>query len=236
MAEDVNRTILDNDLTRQLRKIAGDLWGAPGREDDAVTAEPKPKKKAPVRVVVEQPAIGIDNLWMTADESIDWTDALGHSRPSDGLTDPRLWQFYHEKAANVLAGDVKAYADVLAKSNPLGELTAFAERIAIRPENADRLTVQCKCKAKELEARPEKYPAAMSIRIARDLFSCLPVSEVAVNMALGNEPVMTVTYRRDQLLHRNFTFLDPVAFAAECGAVYAKDAKETDEDKGREST
>ena len=223
MAEDTNKPILENDFTRQLRKIAGDLWGSTGKAtgEDAVTAEPKPKKKAPARVVVEQPEIGIDNLWMTADESVDWTDALGHSMPSDGLTDPRMWRFYHEKAADVLAGNLKAYAEVLAKSNPLGELTSFADRIAIRPESPDRLVVTYACKEKELEKRPEKYPAAMSIRMARDLFSCLPVSEVTVNAVLKDQPVMTVTYRRDQLLHRNFTFLDPVAFAKECGAVYA---------------
>ena len=34
------------------------------------------------------------------------------------------------------------------------------------------------------------------------------------------ETAMEVTYRREQLLHRNFSFLDPVKLTEECGAVF----------------
>ncbi|MBQ3278536.1 MAG: hypothetical protein IJG94_05180 [Clostridia bacterium] len=219
MAENKNSLPVESEIAKQLRKIAGDLWG---KTDTApVAAEPKPKKEKPKKVVVDQPVIGIGNLWKTADETIDWTDALSHSRPSDGLADARLWRFFHEKAAAVLAGDLKAYAEVLKISNPLGELTEFADDIRIQPVGAERLESRFTAKAEYLEKKPRAYCAAVSIRIARDLFACLPVEEVAVQALSDGKEIMNVTYRRDQLLHRNFSFLDPEAFAEECGAEYS---------------
>jgi len=222
MADDKYNLPLDNDFTKQLRKIAGDLWG---KADTAVEAEPKPKKEKPKKVVVDQPPIGIHNLWKTADETIDWTDAMSHAMPSDGLTNPKAWRFFHEKAKDVLAGKTEAYSEVLKFSNPLGELVEFAEGISIRPASAERLECRFTAKEKYLEENPRKYCAAVSIRIARDLFACLPVEEVAVQVVSGEEEIMAVTYRREQLLHRNFNFLDPEVFAEECGAEYQLEDK-----------
>ena len=217
MADEKNSLPLENEFTKQLRKIAGDLWG---KTEPAVEAEPKPKKEKPKKVVVDQPVIGIHNLWKTADETIDWTDAMGHAMPTDGLTSPKTWRFFHEKAKDVLAGKLEAYSEVLKFSNPLGELIEFAEGISIRPESAERLECCFTAKEKYLKEEPRKYCAAVSIRIARDLFACLPVEEVTVHVLDGENEIMTVTYLREQLLHRNFSFLEPEAFAEECGAEY----------------
>ena len=138
MSEDNNRPADTNDLLKKMRAITADLWG----ESPDVPAEPKPKAEKPARVVVKRPEIGIDNLWMTADETIDWTDALAHEYPTDGLTNIRLWSFYHKQAEAVLSGDTKAYAEVLKKANPLGELTTFAEGISMRAPDADRVEAQ----------------------------------------------------------------------------------------------
>ena len=215
MSEDVNRPAAEeNDLLKKMRAIASDLW----RETPDVAAEPKPKAEKPARVVVRRPDIGIDNLWMTADETIDWTDALAHDYPADGLTNPRLWSFYHKQAEAVLSGDTKAYAEVLKKANPLGELTAFAEGISMRAPDADRAEAQFNCRAEYMEPGAKKYLSAMGVRIARDLLACLPVGEVGVKAVQDGKTVMEVTYRRDQMMHRNFSFLDPVKLTEECGA------------------
>ena len=152
MSEDQNRAAAqENELLKRMRAIASDLW----RETPAVTAEPKPKAEKPIRVVVKSPEIGIDNLWMTADETIDWTDALGHEYPVDGLISLRLWSFYHKQAEAVLSGDTKAYAEVLKKSNPLGELTAFAEGISMRAPDPGRVEAQFNCRAEYMEKNAE---------------------------------------------------------------------------------
>ena len=217
MSEDNNRPAETNDLLKKMRAITADLWG----ESPDVAAEPKPKAEKPARVVVKRPEIGIDNLWMTADETIDWTDALAHEYPADGLTNLRLWSFYHKQAEAVLAGDTKAYAEVLKKANPLGELTAFAEGISMRAPDADRVEAQFNIRKEYLDTNGKKYQSAMGVRIARDLLACLPVSEVEVKAVRDGKTVMEVTYGREQLMHRNFSFLDPVKLTEECGAEFA---------------
>lgn len=214
MSEDNNRPADTNDLLKKMRAITADLWG----ETPDVPAEPKPKAEKPARVVVKRPEIGIDNLWMTADETIDWTDALAHEYPADGLTNIRLWSFYHKQAEAVLSGDTKAYAEVLKKSNPLGELTTFAEGISMRAPDADRVEAQFNIRKEYLDAEGKRYLSAMGVRIARDLLACLPVSEVGVKAVQDGRTVMEVTYRREQLMHRNFSFLNPVKLTEECGA------------------
>ena len=228
MTEDINRnnnnsnngtprtTIEENELLRKLRAIGTDLW----RESQDVAAEPKQKPEKPARVVVKRPEIGIDNLWMTADETIDWTDALAHDYPTDGLTSIRMWDFYHKQAEAVLAGSTKAYAEVLKKANPLGELTSFAEGISMRAPAPDRVEAQFNCREEYMEPVAKKYLSAMGVRIARDLLACLPVDEVGVKAVRGGKTVMEVIYRREALLHRNFTFLDPVKLTEDCGAVF----------------
>jgi len=205
------------ELLKKMRAIASDLWRESPQD---VAAQPKPKAEKPARVVVKNPEIGIDNLWMTADETIDWTDALAHEYPTDGLTNLRLWAFYHSQAEAVLAGDTRAYAEVLKKANPLGELTAFADSISMRAPGGDRVEAQFSCNKEYLEADGKKYLSAMGVRIARDLLACLPVSEVGVKAVQDGNDVLDVTYRREALLHRNFSFLDPVKLTEECGAKF----------------
>ena len=213
---EINRVPEESDLLKRMRAIASDLW----RETPDVAAQPKPKPEKPAKVVVKRPEIGISNLWMTADETIEWTDALGYDYPPDGLTSMRLWDFYHKQAEAVLSGDTKAYAEVLRKSNPLGELTAFAEGISMRAPDSDRLEAVFNCREEYMQSDGKKYLCAMGIRIARDLLACLPVSEVKVIAVNNGTNAMEATYRREQMLHRNFSFLDPVKLTEECGAVF----------------
>ena len=207
------------DLLRKMKAIASDLWREPPED---VSAEPKAPQEKPVKSVIRRPKIGIDNLWMTADETIDWTDALAHEWPSDGLTNIAMWKFYHKNAEAVLNGDLTAYAEVLRKANPLGELMEYADGINMRAPDPDRLEATFAARDDLMEKDGKKYLSAMGVRIARDLLARLPVSEVKVTATYGGRNAMAAVYRRDQLLHRNFSFLDPVALSEECGAVFTE--------------
>jgi pimeloyl-ACP methyl ester carboxylesterase len=79
---------------------------------------------------------GMERLWVTADETVDWTEALAFSRPGDGLTGQKRWSFYHRLAPRVLKGEIAAYAEALKEGNPIyligdsaggGLALAFAE-------------------------------------------------------------------------------------------------------------
>lgn len=227
MAEEKNNhqgyALMDSEIAKQLRKIAGDLWGNSGSAVPDVTAAGKPARAAAANPPkpakkTERPAVNLRNLWKTADETIEWTDALRQDYSPDGLTSPALWQLCHQKAEAVLAGDTGAYAEMLQAANPLAELTRFADRITIKPVSGDRLECGFEAKTEYMADQQEHYLAAVSLRAARDLFACLPVTEVFVCGKSGNETLLTVTYRREQFLKKNFLFLNPTEFARECGA------------------
>ena len=219
MSEENNYTSMDqNEFMKRMKAIASDLWGgiAPAEEEKPAPAVQKDNTPA----APEKLKTGIQNIWKTADETIDWTDALAHSTPTDGLTGPRMWAFYHKNAQKVLDGDLTAYTEVLQKANPLGELTEFAENITMRAPAPERLESTFICKKEQLVKNRKLYLAAMGLRIARDLLACLPVEEVSVTGEDEGATVFNATYTRQQLLHRNFVFTDPVALAKECGAEF----------------
>ena len=206
-----------SELLRRMKAIASDLWREPPED---VVPEPKKQEAKPAKVVVKRPKIGIENLWMTADETIEWTDALAHDMPTDGLTPQKLWEFYHRNAEAVLNGDLSAYTEVLRKANPLGELMEYAHGISMRAPDPDRLEAMFTGRDEHMEKDAKQYLSAMGVRIARDLLACLPVSEVHVTASWQGRTVMDAVYRREQLLHRNFSFLDPVRLTEECGAIF----------------
>ena len=220
MTEDRNYTNMDqNEFMKRMKAIASDLWGGTIPMDDGAAPAVSEPKETP-RPEPEKPKDDIQAIWKTADETIDWTDALAHNTPTDGLTGPRMWAFYHKHAQKVLDGDLDAYTEVLQKANPLGELTGYAENITMRAPSADRLESCFVCKKEQLEKNRKLYLSAMGLRIARDLLACLPVEEIAVTGEDDGMVIFSATYSRQQLLHRNFVFTDPVALARECGAEF----------------
>lgn len=224
MSEQQGTPMDQNEFMKRMKAIASDLWGSVApREETPSEADIPDEPEAEVTEVREPEKklkADIRSLWKTADETIDWTDALAHSTPTDGLTGPRMWAFYHKHAEKVLAGDLNAYTEVLQKSNPLGELTDYAENITMQAPSSNRLESHFTCKKELMEEDRKLYLAAMGLRIARDLLACLPVEEVTVTGEYEGKTVFSATYTRQQLLHRNFVFTDPVALAKECGASF----------------
>ena len=220
MAEQQNGNTNQLDILKKLAAIGSDLWGSPD-DTDGHDEPADAEKKTAFQPAPRRKENGISSLWKTADETVDWTDALAHDIPRDGLTGRRLWSFYHKMAEKVLAGDLEAYTEVLKTSNPLGELTEYAEGINIRAPSSDRLESSFICRDELMNENRKLYLAGMGLRIARDLLACLPVNEVKVTAVQDGKTVFSAAYPRQQLLHRNFAFIDPVKFAEECGAEFA---------------
>ena len=103
---------------------------------------------------------------------------------------------------------------------PLGELTDFAEGISMRAVSESRLESTFVCRQEHMQKNRKLYLSGMGLRIARDLLACLPVEEVAVTAEDEGTEVFCVTYTRQQLLHRNFAFTDPILLAKESGAEF----------------
>ena len=138
------------------------------------------------------PKATLENLWVTADETVDWTEALLSETSRDGLTGPKLWSFYHRMAPKVLAGDTGAYAEVLTTINPLGDLTEYVAGMILRTPGPDRLECVYECQKDDLEKYGRDYLGALSLRIARDLLAILPVTEVQVTGNLEGQEKLKV--------------------------------------------
>lgn len=213
----------ENEFAKALQHIGADLWGGLNADIGTKSTE-KPRKAtgkaAPATAVkAKKKMSGIDSLWKTADETVDWTDALCHATPSDGLTPQRIWNFYHRMAEKVLQGDTAAYAEVLTTSNPLGDLAEYTDGIRLRVPDADRVEAIFEASDSYLDQNRKLYLGALSVRITRDLLACLPVSEVGVTARKGEKILLEATFPREKLSKLNFTFTDPVQLTEECGGV-----------------
>ena len=246
-AEDLNRAIrAGNDFSKWLKGIAGDLWeGVPQTGEAPTEKESLPKQDGKTGSTDKTPSgngktVGgkaaakpghekeasrerLNRLWHTVDETVDWTDALGHDRPTDGLTSQRAWDLFHRLAGQVLEGDINAYVEVLTTLNPLGDLREYANGMIIRTPGPERLECSFECLENYLEEDGELYLGSMAIRIARDLFATLPVSEVYVEGNLKGSRRLGVTLRREQLKRNARNIRQPAAFIQECGGMLASE-------------
>ena len=175
----------------------------------------------PVPAESEKPAAPtLDDLWKTADETIDWTEALASVAPTDGLTDPEKWKLYHENAQAVLHGDVAAYLTVLKAADPMADLLPFAADLDVTASSADELNATFNAQPDMLAEEPKRYLSAVSLRIARDLFAVLPVTEVRVVARQEEKELLSVRFTRQGLNKVRFAFIDPAEFVAQCGGTF----------------
>lgn len=193
----------DRSIDKILASVADDLWGAqPQPSPDTAPAQP-----------VYQPAFPpFEQLWKTADETVDWTEALVHPEPIDALTSPRLWSFFHQQARAVLDGDLHAYAEVLRTANPLGDIARFTTGIGIDVNSADRLTARFDVAETYLQSDDRRYLCGVALRIARDLMALLPVTDVRVIARRADATLLDATFPRARMQKVRFTFIDPIDF------------------------
>lgn len=199
-----------------LAEIVHDLWGTSG---EAPAEEAAAKATAEYRSAFPP----FEQLWKTADDTVDWTEALAHEKPNDGLTSAHLWGFFHQYADRVLQGDLTAYVEVLKTANPLGDLTSFVSSFHLRAVDADELAVKFQAHPAYLtrgKAETHRYLCAVALRSARDLMALLPVCRVAVTAVQGEKTLLQVVYDREEMQKVRFSFVDPVTFAAGHGAVF----------------
>ncbi len=206
----------------KLYDIVGDLWGTMQSAD----AESAPTAAAPQAEVrgYQQSFPPFDLFWRTADETVDWTEALAYAAPQDSAVSPARWAFLHSQAERVLEGDVAAYVTVLQQSDPLGDLKPYAAGFDVQVESADRITAAFQGLPQYLNAPEEerrRYLCGISLRCARDLMALLPVCEAAITARQNDKVLLQVTFTRQELQKVRFSVVDPVAFAEQCGGVFA---------------
>ncbi|MBQ8202104.1 MAG: hypothetical protein IJZ74_10110 [Clostridia bacterium] len=203
------RSLLDG-----LSDVVGDLWG----EDTLPSAAPAEP------VYAAKPALPpFTKLWKIADEPIDWTEALASPTPTDGLTAPDKWALYHTQAAAVLRGDTEAYLSVLRAANPMADLMPYVAALDVSTANADTLRASFTVRSDLMENNAREYLSGMALRIARDLFAALPVTNVNVTGKQDGTPLLTVSFQKAELNKVRFAFIDPVDFVLQSGGEFIQE-------------
>lgn len=219
-----------------LYQIVGDFWPSdyvpvvreeaeplPGDSDEH---EQAPEIQARPEALAAKPGVPpFEEYWRRCDERVEWTEVLTRPSCPDGLMEPELWRYLHERAERVLAGDISAYAEVLRRVDPLGDLKPYTASVTVSAPDSDRAEVR-------FEAQPDKLDnpvgkrrllAGLALRCARDVLALLPVNTVAVDGSTPAGTALSVEYQRDPLRKARFGFIDPVSFAEEMGGVFSDD-------------
>lgn len=204
-------------------QLAGQDMAERNPKPAAGTAAPERLQKPATGIAAPEKKLTLDNLWITADETVDWTEALLQTSPRDGLTSPKLWSFYHRMAPQVLEGKTEAYAEVLKALNPVGDLAPFVTAMVLRTPGPDLVECVFDCQRDDLAQRGRDYLGALSLRIARDLLALLPVSQVRVTGNLDGTEKVNVLFHREQLLKQKMAFLNPADFVESCGGKFTLD-------------
>ncbi len=149
-------------------------------------------------------------------------------------------------AEEIKKGNIDAYLDVIEEANPFGDMLDFGSDFEFGTEQPDRMEIEFRVKSKTVVPKEsvsltktgkltvkeitktqyfditQDYVCSCAIRLAREIFSMLPVKYVYIhavdrmlNTATGHEEemdILSVAFERDQFHRANFEMIDPSDF------------------------
>ena len=207
-----------------LADIVSDFYGENAAANARLAAELQEGSAVPQVAPAEpvyaaRPALpDFRDLWKTADETIDWTEILsGAAIPQ---VDEKKLAIYTQNAEAVLRGDQDAYLTVLHTADPMADLMSFVTSLDVSAQSADDMRAVYGVRADLQGDDPRRYLSAVALRIARDLFAVLPVTNVTVEARDGDQARLQVSFQRRELHKVRFAFIDPAEFVAQCGGEF----------------
>ena len=168
----------------------------------AAAAQPKEPLYQPKPVAAQVDMEAVRAIHKVADDTIDWSEIMASP------TAP-------------LDGDIDTYLQLIDEVNPLGDLLAYGSDFEFGTDDPRKLAVEFVVNQDVLaEAKRtmllskyndllQDFICSMAIRIARDMFALLPVSDVVVHAVLGSNTVLSADFDRDTLYQVKFGFVDP---------------------------
>ena len=208
----------------EISEAAGAAIAAAADNDDDAPEEVTPEEAAEMAAAFRPAQLtdeALRGIHKSFDETADWLEFAGSETPPYPSFDEKLWAYYHEMAPAVLDGDIDAYLRVIRDIGPLDDLLDYGGRFQFGTDSASLMEVEFTVNEQTLEAqRMEKnviqfydlmqdFVCSTCIRIARDIFSLLPVSDVVVHAVLGESTVVSVRFDRETMSTIKFGYVDP---------------------------
>lgn len=182
-----------------------------------VTYEEPESNTPPAQVSIET----LKSIHKTCDDSVDWTEILVNPTPPDESYNSEMWSYYHSVAGNVLKGDIDTYLKLIYEVNPLDDLMSYGSGFEFGTDNSKLIEVEFSVNEEALlDAKSsmdssdyntllQDYVCSMAIRVARDMFALLPISNTIVHALLDGNIILSVNFDRSTASGIKYGFIDP---------------------------
>lgn len=170
---------------------------------------------------VQLDTASLKSIHKSSDDSIDWTEVLVSPLPPDESYNQGMWQYYHSMASKVLSGDIDTYLQLIYEVNPLDDILAYGGSFEFGTDDPKKIEVEFTVNENALSSAKRQlseteynnllqdYISSVCIRIARDMFSLLPIAHTIVHAVLRGNTVISVDFDRGNLSKVNFGYIDP---------------------------
>lgn len=179
---------------------------------------PNNENRAPLTQLDAQ---ALKSIHKACDDTVDWTEVLVSESAPDSTYNQQMWSYYHEMAPKVLSGDIDAYLQLIYEVNPLDDLLQYGGNFEFGTDDPKKIEVEFVVNMSALSSARtqmskrdyndllQDYVASVCIRIARDMFALLPISNTIVHAVIGNDTVLSVDFDRTTLSKLKFGYIDP---------------------------
>jgi hypothetical protein len=154
-----------------------------------------------------------------ADDPVPWEEISKNPRPTSDFYSPIIWSYLHTQADKVLAGDIDTYLQVIGDVNPLDDLLPFGSSFEFGTDNPKMIGVEFQ--VRESDVMPKDlskvayydllldYVCSVTLRVARDMLSLLPVDNVVVHAVEGENTLLSCVFDRERMATIPFSSADP---------------------------
>ncbi len=176
-----------------------------------VTEKPAETKEAAKKPKKGDLSKAIMGIYAISDKQIEWL-AIKNSSSNLGYEN---WDYFKERAAKVIDGDIDTYLEVISDVNPFDELIALGSEFECGTDNPMKMFVECKINADKVleEYKTDKdiyedYVSGITLKAARDIFALLPLWQVEVTALEEGQTILNAKFQRDTFETLNFDKLD----------------------------
>jgi len=161
------------------------------------------------------------SIHKTVDDSIDWNEVLALPEPPDSSYNEEMWRYYHSVAPAILEGDIDTYLSVIYEVNPLDDLLDYGSGFVFGTDDASKMEIEFTVNEAALSSLSasvslveynsilQDFICSTAIRIARDIFSLLPVENAIVHADLRGSTVLSADFDRATMSKIRFGMIDP---------------------------
>ena len=166
------------------------------------------------------PLENIKEIHYLSDSVIDWTEMLISDKPEPDCENVEFWHYCHERAYQVLNGDIDTYLEIIQDLNPLDDLLDYGFGFECGTDNANTMVVEFTSRQDEIlpprntmtaieyNDLLQDYVCSCAVRVARDIFALLPVSYVIVHAVSDEQTVLSVKFERRIFMKMKFQGTD----------------------------